>query len=72
MYSEKPDNIINIHSKKDLNKKYISSITTSTANFISEDLNSNIPNSESNFLSTEKEEKNNKNSKKKLSILKYK
>lgn len=70
MYSEKPDNIINIHSKKDLNKKYISSITSSTANFISEDLNSNIPNSESNFLSTEKEEKNNKNSKKKLSILK--
>ena len=72
MCAEIQENTINTYSKNNLKKKYISPIVTSAANFITEEINTNIPNSESNFISTENEEKINgdENSKKKIKLLK--
>ena len=74
MDSEKDKNKIDTHLKINNQEKQISTIVTSTTNFISDDIQSDVPNSEANFITREDiKNKNDKNNKRKMKqILKIK
>ena len=74
MDSEEDKNKIDTYLKINNQGKQISTIVTSTTNFISHDIQSDVPNSEANFITREDiKNKNDKNNKRKMKqILKIK
>jgi len=74
MDSEEDKNKIDTYLKINNQGKQISTIVTSTTNFISDDIQSDVPNSEANFITREDiKNKNDKNNKRKMKqILKIK